>query len=324
MKLSAASVVSLGLPAVISGGVIECAAAEKFPSRPIRFLVAFPPGGGADTLARVVGQELAERVGQQVVIDNRAGAGGNLAAEIAARAAPDGHTLLQATVGHAISTSLYQKLGFDLVRDFAPVSLLASTPFVLVATPSLAATSVNELKALAKAKQLNYASSGNGSPSHLAMEMFRSAAQLELQHIPYKGVAPATTDLLGGQVMMMFSTIAPALPLIRAGKLRPIGLASRTRSATAPDVPTISESGVPGFEASTWFGVLVPTGTPRPVVAALNSDLAAILKQPATRARLVTQGFDVIGSSPEEFAAHIRAEIPKWAEAIKRSGARID
>jgi tripartite-type tricarboxylate transporter receptor subunit TctC len=202
--------------------------------------------------------------------------------------------------------------------------LLGSTPFVLVAIPSLPATSISELLALAKARPLNYASSGNGSPSHLAMEMFRSAARVDIQHIPYKGVAPAMTDLLGGQVMMMFSTVAPALPLIRTGKLRALGMASRIRSATATDVPTIAESGLQGFEASTWFGVLVPTGTPRSVVTSLNAQMTAILRQPATRSRLVAQGFDVIGNSPAEFGAFIKDELARWSQAVKKSGARID
>src|SRR5688572_6397251 len=262
------------------------AIAQSYPVRPIRFIVPFPPGGGADTLARILASQVAESVGQQVVIDNRAGAGGNLAGEIAARAAPDGYTILQTTVGHAIAMSLYQKLQFDLQRDFAPVTQLASTPFMLMVNPSLPATSVKELIVLAKAKPLNYASSGNGGPSHLAMELFKSAAQIDATHIPYKGIAPATTDVMTGQVAMMFSTISPAIPMIKAGRLRALGVASPARSAAVPDVPTVSESGIKGFEASTWFGVLVPAATPRPIVTKLHAEFVRPLKQPETRARL--------------------------------------
>ena len=312
------------LAAIAACSVAHPAIAQSYPARPIRFVVAFPPGGGADTLARIAGQQVAESVGQQVVIDNRAGAGGNLAGEIAARAAPDGYTLLQTTVGHAIAMSLYQKLQFDLLRDFAPVTQLASTPFMLMVNPSLPAASVKELIALAKSKPLNYASSGNGGPSHLAMELFRSAAQIDATHIPYKGVAPATTDLITGQVSMMFSTISPAIPMIKAGKLRALGVASPARSAAVPEVPTVSEAGIKGFEASTWFGVLVPAATPRPIVMKLHAEFTKALKQPETRARLVNQGYEVIGSTPEQFAAYIKAEIPKWAKAVKQSGARVE
>jgi tripartite-type tricarboxylate transporter receptor subunit TctC len=304
--------------------VTQSAIAQAYPVRPIRLVVPFPPGGGADTLARIVGQQVAESVGQQVVIDNRAGAGGNLAGEIAARAAPDGYTLLQTTVGHAIAMSLYQKLQFDLLRDFAPVTQLASTPFMLMVNPSLPATSVKELIALAKSKPLNYASSGNGGPSHLAMELFKAAAQIEATHIPYKGIAPATTDVITGQVAMMFSTIAPAAPMIKAGKLRALALASLQRSTAVPEVPTVSEAGIKAFEASTWFGVLAPAGTPRPIVTRLHAEFTKPLEHPETRTRLVSQGFEIVGSRPEQFAAYIRAEIAKWAQAVKRSGARVE
>ena len=312
------------LAAFAACSIAHHAIAQDYPARPIRFVVAFPPGGGADTLARILGSQVAERVGQQVVIDNRAGAGGNLAGEIAARAAPDGYTILQTTVGHAIAMSLYPKLQFDLLRDFAPVTQLASTPFMLMVNPSLPATSVNELIALAKSKPLNYASSGNGGPSHLAMELFKSAAQIDATHIPYKGIAPATTDVITGQVAMMFSTISPAIPMIKAGKLRALGVASPARSAAVPDVPTVSEAGIKGFEASTWFGVLVPAATPRPIVTKLHAEFTKPLKHPETRARLVAQGYEIIGSTPEQFAAYIKAEIPKWARAVKQSGAKVE
>lgn len=302
------------------------AAARDYPNRPIRFILPFPPGGGADTIARVVGQKLTDAWHEQVVIDNRPGAGGNLAAILAAKAAPDGYTLLQSTVGHAIGASLDSKLPYDLARDFAAVTQLASAPFLLVVRPSFSAASVAELVALAKSKpnDLTFASSGIGGPSHLAMELFKSATRIEMRHIPYKGAAQSLTDMLGGQVDMTFTAIAAALPLVKAGKVRALGVGSLRRIAIAPAIPTIDEAGVKGFEAGTWYGVQVPAGTPRSVVAALNSGLVRILHQPDIVARLATDGFDVVGNKPEEFAAYIRSEISKWASAVKKPGMRIE
>lgn len=302
------------------------AAARDYPNRPIRFILPFPPGGGADTIARVVGQKLTDAWHEQVVIDNRPGAGGNLAAILAAKAAPDGYTLLQSTVGHAIGASLDSKLPYDLARDFAAVTQLASTPFLLVVRPSFSAASVAELVALAKSKpnDLTFASSGIGGPSHLAMELFKSATRIEMRHIPYKGAAQSLTDMLGGQVDMTFTSIAAVLPLVKAGKVRALGVGSLRRIAIAPAIPTIDEAGVKGFEAGTWYGVQVPAGTPRSVVAALNSGLVRILHQPDIVARLATDAFDVVGNKPEEFAAYIRSEISKWASAVKNSGMRIE
>lgn len=301
------------------------AAARHYPDRPIRFILAFPPGGGADAIARVVGQKLSDAWHEPVVIDNRPGAGGNLAASLTAKAAPDGYTLLQSTVGHAIGASLYSKLPYDLARDFVAVTELASTPFMLVVNPSLPAASVADLVVLAKAKPnvLTYASSGIGGPSHLAMELFKSATRIEMRHIPYKGVAQSLTDILGGQIDMMFTALRQ-WPLVKAGKLRALGVASLKRTTIAPTIPTIDEAGVKGFEAGTWYGVQAPAGTPRPIVNALNSELARILHQPDIAARLAADGFDVIASTPEEFAAYVRAEISKWASAVKKSGMRIE
>ena len=301
-------------------------AASAYPSRPIRFIMPFVPGGGADTVGRVVGARLAEAFGQQVVVDNRGGAGGNIAAELTAKSAPDGYTILETTLGHAISMSIYRKPGFDLLRDFDAVTELATIPFLLVVNPSVPATSVKELVAFAKAKpgSVIYASSGNGGPSHLAMELFKSAAQFSAQHVPYKGAAPALIDVAGGQVQMIFTTTSTGLPMIKAGKLRPLGLASLKRAASAPDIPTFDESGIKQFEASTWIGAEVPRGTPQPIIARLHAAMVKALRQPETVERLGGQGWELIGSTPQEFTAYIKAEIPKWADAVSKSGARAD
>jgi tripartite-type tricarboxylate transporter receptor subunit TctC len=323
VNLKAACVAALLAAVAATSGV---AIAQAYPQRPLRFVLPFPPGGGADNLARIVGQPAGEKLGQQIVIDNRAGAGGNIAAEIVARAAPDGYTLLQGNVAHAISTSLYRKLPYDLLKDFKPVTQLASIPFLLAVNPTLNANSIKDLIALAKAQpgQLNYASSGSGGPSHMAMELFKSAAGIEIRHIPYKGAVPAATDIIAGQVQMMFFTVSAALPYIASGRLKGLAIASSRRSQLAPDMPTVGEAGLPGFEATTWFGVMVPRDTPASVVARLHSAFVAALNAPEVRERLVRQGFDIVGSSPAEFGSYVKAEIPKWAKVVKSSGASVD
>lgn len=312
--------------AMLCVGCTVAGSAYAYPERPLRFLIPFPPGGGADSLARIAGQPAGERLGQQIVIDNRPGAGGNIAAEVAAKAAPDGYTLLQANVAHAISAALYSKLGYDLLNSFAPVTQLGSIPFVLAINPSLGVSSVRELIALAKAKpgQLNYASSGNGGPSHLAMEMFKSMADVNIRHVPYKGGVSAMTDLIAGQVQMGFFTVAVALPLVAGGRVKVIAIASAQRSPLVPDIPTVAESGLPGHETTTWFGVMVPKGTPAPIVDKLHAVFTQVLKLPDVRERLVNQGFDVIGSTPGEFGAYIRSELKRWSRVVKASHASID
>jgi len=309
-----------------SGGFVAAAAAQEYPTKSLRFIVPFPPGGGADTLGRLVGVKVAESLGHQVVIDNRAGAGGNIAAEVAARSAPDGYTLLQANVSHAISASLYRKLSYDLVKDFVPVTMLASTPYMLMVNPAVPANSVKELIALAKSRpgQLNYGSSGNGGSSHLATELFRSMAGLELRHIPYKGATPGMTDLMSGQIQMMFNTLGIALPLVKAGKLKGLAVTSSRRAPTAPDHPTIAEAGLAGYEASTWYGVMVPAGTPSPIVAKLHAAFVAALNTPELRERLTNQSYELVGNTPGQFAEYVRTEIPKWAGVIKSSGVKTD
>ena len=303
------------------------AAADAYPSRPVRFVVAFPPGGGTDIIARSIAQKLAERIAQQVVVDNRPGAGGNIGTDIVAKSAPDGYTLLMGSAGPlAINASLFAKMPFDPIKDLAPVTLAASTPNVLVVHPSLRAATVKELIALAKARpgEINFASSGHGTPAHLAGELFNSMAGVRMVHVPYKGAAPALADLLGGQVQLMFSTMPPALPHVKAGKLRALAVTSAKRSPAAPELPTVDEIALPGFEANTWHGVVVPAGTPGAVVARLNREIVAILHLPDVIERLSGQGAEPVGSTPEEFAAYIRAETVKWARVVRESGAKAE
>jgi tripartite-type tricarboxylate transporter receptor subunit TctC len=302
------------------------ACAQNYPTRPLRFIVPFPPGGGADSLARIVGAVAGESLGQSIVIDNRTGAGGNIAAEAGAKAAPDGYTLLQSNISHAISASLYRKLDYDIVRDFVHVTLLASIPFALAVHPSLNVASVRELVALAKSKpgQLIYASSGNGGPSHLAMEMFKTLNGIDIRHVPYKGAAPIATDLVAGQVQMAFFTTAGLLPLIANARVKPLALASSRRSPLIPDLPTFTEQGMAGFEATTWFGVSLPKGASPAIVKRLHAVFTQALKVPEVRERLDKQGFDVIGNSPEEFDAYLRAELQRWSQVVKESRASVD
>ena len=308
----------------VSGGVAH---AEAYPSKPITMIVPFPAGGTTDILARAIGQELFKTLGQQVIVDNRPGAGGNIGSALVAKAAPDGYTLLMGTVGtHAINASLYAKMPYDTVKDFAPITQVAAVPNILVVNPTLPVKSVKELIAYAKANpgKLNFASSGNGTSIHLSGELFKTMAGVDMTHIPYKGSAPALTDLLGGQVNLMFDNMPSALPHVKAGKLRALAVTSGKRSPAAPDLPTIEEAGVPGYEASSWFGVLAPAGTPPDIVNKLNAEIVRILKTPEMKERLSSQGAEPVGSSPGEFAAHIKAEMAKWAKVVKESGARVD
>ncbi|HKE38922.1 MAG TPA: tripartite tricarboxylate transporter substrate binding protein [Casimicrobiaceae bacterium] len=301
--------------------------AQGYPNHAIRLVVPFPAGGTTDILARAVAQKLTEAVGQSVVVDNRPGAGGNIGADVVAKSAPDGYTLLMGTVGtHAINPSLYAKMPYDHVKDFVPVVLVAGVPNVLVVNPSLPVNSVADLIKLAKSKpgSINFASSGNGTSIHLSGELFKTMAGVDMTHVPYKGSAPALTDLIGGQVQVMFDNLPSSLPYIKAGKLRAIAVTSLKRAPALPDVPTISESGLPGFEASSWFGVLAPAGTPPAVVTRLNSEVNKWLQTPEAKEQLLAQGAQAAGDTPEQFAAFIRSETEKWAKVVKASGAKID
>jgi tripartite-type tricarboxylate transporter receptor subunit TctC len=300
---------------------------QGFPEKPIRLVIGFTSGGPSDILARALGQKLGERWNQQVVIENRPGAGGNVAAEAVAKSAPDGYTwLLGNNSILATNQSLYGRLGYDPVKDFAPVSLVAVQPNILVVHPDVRAHSVAELILLAKKSpgKLNYASSGAGAAAHLAGELFKAMAGVDLVHVPYKGAQPALTDVIAGQVQVMFATSASVIPFIKAGKLRALAVTTARRSASAPDLPTVSEAGVPGFEAITWHGVVVPAATPGPLVERLNRDIVAVLRLHDLRERLAMLGAEVIAGTPAEFADYIAGEIPKWAKVVRDSGARIE
>ncbi len=301
------------------GVALPLHAADTWPQRPIRMIVAYPPGGGTDQVGRVMAERLSEHLGQNVVVDNRGGATGNIGTELAARALPDGYTLLMGNVApNAVNVSLFKKLGFDPVRDFAPVSLVAVTPNILVAHPSLAVKTVKDLVALAKAKPgaLNFPSAGVGSSSHLAGELLKSLAKIDMVHVPFKGGGPALVAMISGEVQIMFATMPAAMPHVKSGRARPIAVTTAKRSLAMPELPTIAESGVTGYEAATWYGLLAPARTPQPVVARLHAETVKILAGPV-RQRLEVQGFEPVGGTPAQFAAYIKAEIVNWAKVIK-------
>ena len=300
--------------------------AQKYPERPVRAVVPFPAAGGTDILARLFLQKIAERIGANFVIDNRAGAGGTIGTEIVAKAPPDGYTILVCSSSHTINPSVYKKLGYDPARDFAPVTMIASGPGLLVVHPSVPAKSVKELIALAKAKpgQLNYASAGNGTPPHLAAELFKSMAGIDLVHVPYKGNVPAFVDLISGAVSLSFPTITSGLPQVRAGKLRALGVTSKARSSVVPDVPTIAEAGLPGYESSTWYGMLAPAGTPKGIVMKLHQEMVEALKTPDMREKLAAQGLEPVGNTPAEFASIISAELVKWGKVVAAAGVKAE
>jgi tripartite-type tricarboxylate transporter receptor subunit TctC len=301
--------------------------AQVYPAKPVRLIVPFAPGGGNDVIARLLGQKLSETWKQQVVVENRPGAGGNIGAELVAKAPPDGYTLLLGHTGvFAINPSLYPKLSYDSQKDFSPVSLLATAPLVLVVHPNVPANSLRELIALAKAQpgKLNYASSGSGTGAHLSGELLRSMAKVDLTHVPYKGTAPAMTDLMGGQVQMMFSVLPAVLPHIRSGKLKAIAVTGKQQTSLLPGVPTMAESGVPGYVSTLSYGVLAPAKTPDAVVKEINGQVAKVLATPEFRERLAFEGAEPLGGSPADFAAVIKAETEKWAKVVKDSGAKAE
>ena len=300
--------------------------AQIYPARPLRVIVPFSPGGATDVPARIVAQRLSEALGQQVVIDNRPGAGGALGADAVAKAAPDGYTLLLTATTHVISASLYKKLPYDAIRDFAPVMQIGSGPNVLAIHPSLPARSVRELIGLAKAQpgRIDYASSGNGSAQHLFGALFMSMADIRMMHIPYKGSAPATTDLISGQVSVGFPGIALALPHTRAGRLRSLAVTSAERSRAMPDVPSIAEAGVPGYAATLWSGLLAPRGTPPEIIQRLYDEIAKLLKQPEVESAYLATGTDVPISTPGQFGRFVRAEYDKWAKVVAAVGAQVN
>jgi tripartite-type tricarboxylate transporter receptor subunit TctC len=300
--------------------------AANYPDKPVRFVVPFTPGGGADSLARITGQYVSGKLGQQIYVDNKPGAGGNIAAEIVAKARPDGYTLLEGNLAHAIAMTLYRQLRYDIEKDFTPVIALGSVPFVLAVAPDLPVKSVQDLLELARAKSsvLNYASSGVGGPSHLMMVLFESIAGVKLTHVPYKGAAPMAEDLMAGRVQVSFITTPASVPLMKSGHIRGLALSSAHRLDTLPDLPTIAESGVAGYDAVTWFGVLAPRGTSDDIVRTLNQAFVAAIQDADVRKRLQAEGFEMIGGTPSEFTAFIHAQTAKWGTVVKAAGISID
>lgn len=299
----------------------------RYPSKAIRWVVPFPPGGGNDTIARLVGQQLATAIGQQVLIDNRPGAAGALGAQVAAAAPADGYTIFLAGVGsHGLNPNLRRKLPYDAVKDFDAISLIASAPLLVVVHPSLPVKNVKEFIALAKARPgaINYASNGTGGSSHMAVELFDMLAGTRLLHVPYKGLSPALTDLLSGEVQVMFSSAVAMLPQVKAGRLRAIAMTGSKRSAAIPDVPTVAESGLKGYETGSWYGVVAPAGTPRHAIDKLSAEIIRITKSPQITNKLVEEAVIPVGSTPAEFSAYIKSEIARWGKVIKQAGIKIE
>lgn len=299
--------------------------AQTYPRSPIKIVVPFPPGGGTDLLARLLGQKLNESWGQPVVTDNRAGANGTIGAAIVSKSPPDGYILLLVPSGFAVNPSMYPRLAFNAEKDFAPITQLAASPLLVLVHPSLPATSIRELIALAKARpgQINYASSGNGSPPNLATEHFKSMAQVNMVHIPYKGGGPAMVDLLAGQVSVYFNAILQALPYAKGGKLRSLAVTSPKRFPAIPQTPTVAEGGLPGYEMTNWYGLLAPAATPKEIVTRINTEVAKILNHPDVKERLAADGAIVVASTPDEFAAFLQQEMAKFAKIVKASGMKI-
>jgi tripartite-type tricarboxylate transporter receptor subunit TctC len=322
MKNRLLSLASAALIATAGGAL-----AQSYPAKPVRMIVPFPAGGATDIVARLIAQKLTESWRVQVLVDNRGGAGGTIGSDLAAKSPPDGYTILMATSStHAIAPSLYTKLAYDPVRDFAPVTLVASATILLAVHPSLPTRNVKDLIALARKRPdaLSFASSGNGGISHLIGEHFKSVAGIRMLHVPYKGDTPALIDLVSGQVQLMFGTAVSFLPYVKSGRLNALAVTNPKRSPIVPNVPTVAESGLPGFEALQWFGIFAPAGTPKDVVAKLNADIVKATRLPDVRERMTTLGADVVGNTPAEFAAFQKADTAKWAKVVKASGAKID
>ena len=311
------------LALILSSGALY---AQEYPAKPIRMVAPFAPGGATDLLARVIGQKMTERFGQSVLIDNRTGAGGNIGAELVAKAAPDGYTLLLGGVPHAISMSLYKKLGYDLTKDLAPVAMIATFPSAIVLHPSLPARSIKDLIGLAKSRpgQLNFGSAGNGSPNHLALELFNAMARVKMTHVPYKGTGQMVVDLVAGQLQLASMGFPAALQNVKAGKLRVIAVTSAARSPLLPDVPTVAETGLPGFDVTSWYGIFGPAALPHDVAAKLNADIGTMAAAPDVKERLAQLGAEPTKMSPDEFGRYVRAEVVRWSKVVKESGARLD
>ncbi len=318
----------LALAAVFGGGCLAGAAhAQQYPSKPIRIVVPFPPGGIADVMARVFGQKFSDSWGQPAVVENRAGAGGNIGADIVAKSPADGYTLVMGSIGtHSVNISLFSKMPFDPVRDFAPIALVIKSQNLLVVHPSVPAKSVRELIALSGARpgQLAYASAGNGTAGHLAGELFKSMAKIDIVHIPYKGNTPAIADLIGGQTAMTFATMPTVLPQVKAGRLRALAVTGAQRSPALPDTPTVAEAALPGFDVTNWIGLFAPVGTPPDVINKLNAEIIRIMRLPDVEPRLAAEGARFTPNTPAECGAFVKSEIAKWARVIHDAGIRVD
>jgi tripartite-type tricarboxylate transporter receptor subunit TctC len=319
------TVSSLLMGLVIQPSQAQTSNSAVWPTKPVKIVVTFPPGGAPDTLARILADKWGQATGQTFTVDNKSGAGGNIGADFVAKSAADGTTLLIATVGtHAINPALYAKMPYDNVKDFTPVSFLASTPNLLVVNNSVPAKTVKELIELAGKSQLTFGSSGSGTSIHLSGELFNTMAGVKMQHIPYKGRAQAIPDLLGGRISMIFDNMPSALPLVKSGDIRAIAVTSATRSPAAPNIPTIAESGLPGFEATSWFALMAPAGMPKDVLARINAETIRVMSLPDVKEKLATLGLDAAPASPESLASLIQVETVKWAKVVKESGAKLD
>ncbi len=314
----AARIAGAVFAAMLAGGAL----AQNYPAKPVRIVVPSSAGGGTDIVARILAPELSKRIGQQVIVDNRPGAGTMIGIEAVAKSPPDGYTLLMGLSTLAINSALYNKVPYDPVKDFAPVTLATASASILVVHPSLPVKTLKDLIAFARARpgQLNYASAGVGTYPHMTYELFLSMAKLKMEHIPYKGTAPAMIDMIAGQVASMAATVLTGMPHIRSGRLRPLGITSLKRSDVAPDIPTVAEAGLPGFESVQWYGLLAPAGTPAPIVGRLHKEMAQILQQPAIRKRFAADAVETVGNTPEEFTRHIAAEIDKWEGVARAAG----
>ncbi len=311
---------------LIAAALMAMPAYSQYPARAVRLIVPFPPGGGTDTMARAIAPKLSEYLGQQIVPENRGGAGANIGAEVAAKSAPDGYTLLLNTITNAIGATLYTRLNYDLVRDFAPITQLATTPHILVVHPSVPVKTVKEFTAFAKARpdQLTYSSSGAGSAAHLAGELFASLTGTKMVHVPYKGGGPSMIALVGGEVSVCFATMPSAVGYVRSGRLRGIAVTTEKRSPAMPDLPTIAETGVKGYEAGSWYGLSAPAGTSKEIIARLHAETIKVMALPDVKDRLANAGFEVVTSNPEQFAAFTRSEIQKWGKIVKATGLKAD
>jgi tripartite-type tricarboxylate transporter receptor subunit TctC len=316
-------------PKLIAGLVLAilccAAAAQNYPAKTVRMVVGYPPGGPTDVLARIVSQKLTQSWGQQVIVDNRPGASGMIGAEFTVRAAPDGYTLLMVPVTYAVTPSLFSKMTYDVEKDLAPVAQVAAAPFILVVHPTLPVKTVKDLIALARSRpgQLNFASASTGGMPHLAGELFNTMTGVKMVHIPYKGAAPATTDLISGQVTLMFNNMLSAMPQVKAGRLRAVAVTSLKRSAAAPELPTIAET-VPGYEANGWYGAFAPAATPKDIINRLNAEMNRIMKMPDVTQRLAGDGVEAVGTTPEQFGAYLKQEVAKWGKVVRASGAKAD